>query len=125
MTLQELQDQVLQLPLRDRWQLVQYLLSSIQQETLNIDLPDAAFPQIELRVGSSDLAQTIIKGTGVRVQTIVIANADWGWDVGKIAEEYSLSSDQVAAALMFYEVHKTKIDGVIASEVALETAAHG
>lgn len=34
MTLQELQDQVLQLPLGDRWRLVQSLLSSIQQETL-------------------------------------------------------------------------------------------
>jgi hypothetical protein len=34
MTLQELQDQVLQLPISDRWQLVQSLLSSIQQETL-------------------------------------------------------------------------------------------
>lgn len=34
MTWQELQDQALQLPIRDRWQLVQSLLSSIQQETL-------------------------------------------------------------------------------------------
>ena len=34
MTLQELQDRVWQLPIRDRWRLVQLLLSSIQQETL-------------------------------------------------------------------------------------------
>jgi hypothetical protein len=34
MTLQELQNQALQLPLGDRWRLVQSLLSSIQQETL-------------------------------------------------------------------------------------------
>jgi hypothetical protein len=33
-TLQELQNQVLQLPIGDRWRLVQSLLSSIQQETL-------------------------------------------------------------------------------------------
>ncbi len=32
MTLQELQSQVLQLPIGDRWRLVQSLLSSIQQE---------------------------------------------------------------------------------------------
>ena len=32
MTLQEIQDQVLQLPIGDRWRLVQSLLSSIQQE---------------------------------------------------------------------------------------------
>lgn len=33
MTLQELQQQILQLPLQDRWNLVQSLLASIQQET--------------------------------------------------------------------------------------------
>lgn len=34
MTLQELQNQALQLPIRDRWRLVQSILTSIQQETL-------------------------------------------------------------------------------------------
>lgn len=34
MTLHEIQNQALQLPIGDRWRLVQSLLSSIQQETL-------------------------------------------------------------------------------------------
>lgn len=34
MKLQEIQNQALQLPINDRWLLVQSLLSSIQQETL-------------------------------------------------------------------------------------------
>ena len=33
MTLQELQQQALQLPISDRWRLVQSLLTSIEQET--------------------------------------------------------------------------------------------
>jgi hypothetical protein len=33
MTLQDLQQQVVQLPVNDRWQLVQTLLASIQQDT--------------------------------------------------------------------------------------------
>lgn len=33
MTLQELQKQVLQLPIRERWQLVQAVLTSLQEET--------------------------------------------------------------------------------------------
>jgi hypothetical protein len=33
MTLQELQKQVLQLPIPERWQLVQAVLTSLQQET--------------------------------------------------------------------------------------------
>ncbi len=36
MTLQELQKQVLQLPMSDRWQLVQTVLESIQQETISL-----------------------------------------------------------------------------------------
>jgi hypothetical protein len=34
-TLQELQKQILKLPIRDRWQLVQTLLESLQRETQN------------------------------------------------------------------------------------------
>lgn len=40
MTLQELQDRALQLPVSDRWRLVQSLLSSIQQETLSSIAPN-------------------------------------------------------------------------------------
>ncbi len=36
MTLQELEKQVLELPISDRWRLVQYVLTSIQQETLSV-----------------------------------------------------------------------------------------
>lgn len=39
MTLQEIQNQALQLPIGDRWRLVQSLLSSIQHETLVFSSP--------------------------------------------------------------------------------------
>jgi hypothetical protein len=39
MSLQELQNQALQLSIGDRWRLVQSLLSSIQQETLALNPP--------------------------------------------------------------------------------------
>lgn len=39
MTLQEPQNQTLQLPIGDRWRLVQALLSSIQQEAFLVNLP--------------------------------------------------------------------------------------
>ncbi|MBT9316254.1 DUF433 domain-containing protein [Leptothoe spongobia] len=126
MTLQELQERVLQLPLQDRWQLVQQLLGSIQQETLEIGLPlndEQAFPQIQYWTGTSGQANASIKGTGIRVQTIVIANTEWAWDVNKIAEEYDLSPAQVAEALRFYEAHKAEINDAISSGVALEAAA--
>jgi hypothetical protein len=39
MTLQDIQNQALQLPIGERWRLVQSLLRSIQQETLAFSLP--------------------------------------------------------------------------------------
>ncbi|MGD1858168.1 MAG: DUF433 domain-containing protein [Leptolyngbyaceae cyanobacterium] len=128
MTLQELQEQVLQLPLKERWQLVQRLLGSIQQETTGADLSLAdaqTFPQLQYRTGTSGQTNVSIKGKGIRVQTIVVANTDWNWDANKIAEEYDLSTTQVLEALRFYEAHKTEIDDAIAAEVASEEeAAH-
>ncbi len=41
MTLQELQNQALQLPISDRWRLVQSLVSSIQQENLVFSPPNS------------------------------------------------------------------------------------
>ncbi|MEM9004319.1 MAG: hypothetical protein AAGE59_12450 [Cyanobacteria bacterium P01_F01_bin.86] len=104
---------------------MQQLLGSIQQETLETGLPIAAeqaFSQIQYRTGSSGQANASIKGTGIRVQTIVIAKTDWAWDVSKIAEEYDLLTNQVSEALRFYESHKAEIDAAIAAEVALEAA---
>lgn len=46
MTLQELQNQALQLPISDRWQLVQSLLISIQQETSLINSSDSSIKSI-------------------------------------------------------------------------------
>lgn len=40
MELQKLQQQVLELPISDRWQLVQSVLASIQQETLSLSVSD-------------------------------------------------------------------------------------
>ena len=126
--LQELQAQALQLPLQDRWQLVQQLLGSIQRETTETGAPstaEQAFPQIQYQTGTSGQAHAIIKGAGIRVQTIVIAKTDWAWEISRIAEEYNLSPAQVSEALRFYEAHKTEIESAIAAEVALEaTATH-
>ncbi len=49
MTLEELQNQALQLPISDRWRLVQSLLTSIQQETLlSISPSSSSTPMTDL-----------------------------------------------------------------------------
>ncbi len=57
MTLQELQKQALQLPIRERWHLVQSLLSSIQQETL---LSNSLTPNVQSLTGLDPWTQSLI-----------------------------------------------------------------
>lgn len=57
MTLQELQNQALQLPISDRWRLVQSLLSSIQQETLLFSPPN---PSENLFTGLDPWTQSLM-----------------------------------------------------------------
>lgn len=46
MTLQELQNQALQLPIGDRWRLVQSVLTSIQQEALVSTSPSSGIDSV-------------------------------------------------------------------------------
>ncbi|SKB12502.1 conserved hypothetical protein [Planktothrix sp. PCC 11201] len=57
MTLQELQNQALQLPISDRWQLVQSVLTSIQQETL---LSISPTPSVEFITALDPWTQSLI-----------------------------------------------------------------
>ena len=45
----------------------------------------------------------ILRGTGNRVQTIVLAKTVWESDLTEIAKNYDLSESQVREALAFYE----------------------
>ena len=62
----------------------------------------------------------MLRGTGVRVQTVVVAIQSWGLSPAQVADEYDLSEAQVKDALAFYEVHRQEIEAGIAAEQALE-----
>lgn len=57
MTLQEFQNQALQLSIGDRWRLVQSLLDSIQQETLSLSSPN---PSVNLVAGLDPWTQSLL-----------------------------------------------------------------
>jgi hypothetical protein len=64
MTLQELQNQALQLPIGDRWRLVQSLLSSIHQETLVLSPPSSTVNSFaELNPWTQSLIGVVQLGT--------------------------------------------------------------
>jgi uncharacterized protein (DUF433 family) len=76
------------------------------------------FPNIIYRRGASGILSPIMRNTGIRVQTIVIAAE--GMTISEIGANYDLTESQVQEALSFYKVHRTEIDEHIRAEAILE-----
>ncbi len=100
----------------------QFILWAVSEKVgaLKQLLDDPAFPQVTYRRGASARPVPILRGTGVRVQTVVVAAQQWGLSMAEIAAEYDLTQAQVRDALDFYEAHRQEIDADIAAEQALE-----
>ena len=87
---------------------------------LNQQLDDPRFPQITYRRGASGTVSPVLRGTGIRVQTIVVANEHWEQPPAEIAATYDISDRQVSEALAFYAAHRNEIDQAITAEARLE-----
>ncbi len=85
---------------------------------------DPRFPGIIYRYGASGVATPVLRGTGLRVQTLVIDIHQAGMTPADVAAEYDLPEVRVVEALAFYAAHQAEIDAHIAAESALATA-HG
>jgi uncharacterized protein (DUF433 family) len=62
----------------------------------------------------------VLRGTGIRVQTAVVAAQHWNLTPDQIAAEYGVTKAQVKEALAFYEAHRAEIDADLAVEQATE-----
>jgi uncharacterized protein (DUF433 family) len=93
-------------------------------DALNQPLADPAFPHITHRRGASRQPVAVLRGTGIRVQTIAVAGKTWGLSVAQIAAEYDLDEPQVREALAFYKAHRRDIDAAIAAEDSLVAKTH-
>jgi uncharacterized protein (DUF433 family) len=100
----------------------QFILWAVAEKVgaLNQGLDDAAFPHVTYRRGAGGQPTPVLRSTGVRVQTVVVAAYEWGLSPAQIADEYDLSEPQVQDALAFYEAHRQEIEAGIAAEQALE-----
>ncbi len=98
----------------------QFILWSVAEKVGGLlqGLDDPDFPSITYRRGASGTLSPVLRGTGIRVQTIVLASSDH--TPAQIAEDYDLPQTQVQEALGFYEVHRAEIDAHIQAETALE-----
>ena len=102
----------------------QFILWAVAEKVgaLSQQLDDPAFPDITYRRGASGQPLPVLRGTGLRVQTVVVAAQQWGLTPNQIAAEYGLTEAQVSKALAFYAAHTPEIDAAIAAEQTLETA---
>jgi uncharacterized protein (DUF433 family) len=99
----------------------QFILWSVAEKVgalaQGVDDPD--FPGITYRRGTSRQPTPVLRGTGIRVQTIAIAATEWGMSTADIANEYDIPETQIKEAQAFYEAHRTEIDAAIAAEESL------
>jgi uncharacterized protein (DUF433 family) len=89
---------------------------------LNQLLDDPAFPHVTYRRGASGRPVPVIKGTGLRVQTLAVAGGKWRLSAAQIAAEYGLTQAEISEALAFCHAHREEIDAGLAAETAAEAA---
>ena len=87
---------------------------------LSRNLDDPAFSRVTYRRGAAGQPTPVLRGTGIRVQTVVVAAQQWELTPAQIATEYDLTEAQVNNALSFYQAHRAEIDSAIATEQAME-----
>lgn len=85
-------------------------------------LDDPRFPYVTFRRGASGWPVPVLRGTGIRVQTLVVAVRDWNLPAAEVAEDYGVTAEQVADALAFYEAHRGEIEAAMAEEHQIERA---
>lgn len=100
----------------------QFILWAVSEKIGNLDsqLDDPRFPHVVYRRSVSGQPVAKIRGTNIRVQTIIIANRDWGLSVAQIADNYDLTERQIEDVIAFYQAHRQEIDAAIAIEEELE-----
>lgn len=85
-------------------------------------LDDPRFPRIAYRRGAAGHPVPVLRGTGIRVESIVISARSWNQSPAAIAEEYDLSLEQVEEALAFYASHRLELDELLMEERQLDRA---
>ncbi|MDX9864182.1 MAG: DUF433 domain-containing protein [Anaerolineaceae bacterium] len=99
----------------------QFIMWSVSEKVsaLRQELDDPNFPGITYRRGASGWVTPVIRGTGIRVQTIIV-DTQTGLDPEQIAAEYELDTHKVSEAIAFYNAHQTEIDANILAEQKTE-----
>lgn len=103
----------------------QFILWAVAEKvgSLKQQLDDPAYPRITYRRGAAGIPQPVLRGAGVRVQTVAVAANQWGLSPAQIAEEYGQPESAVREALAYYDAHRAEIDASLDAEEAREPNA--
>jgi len=99
----------------------QFIMWSVSEKVASLrqELDDPNFPGITYRRGASNWVTPVIRGTGIRVQTIIV-DSQMGMNPDQIATEYELDVNRIREAQAFYNAHRPEIDANIRIEQELE-----
>lgn len=100
----------------------QFIMWSVSEKvaTMRQQLDDPNFPGVTYRRGASGWVTPVIRGTGIRVQTVAVAVEKLREKSEEFARQYNLNITQVREALKFYHAHRAEIDANIRYESDLE-----
>lgn len=100
----------------------QFILWSVAEKVgaLKQNLDDPAFPRVTYRRGASGQPVPVLRGMGIRIQTVAVAAHQWDMKPDRIADEYGLAEAHVKEALAFYRAHRAEIDADLAAEQMIE-----
>jgi len=99
----------------------QFIMWSVSEKVASLRqaLDDPNFPGITYRRGASGWVTPILRGTGIRVQTIVMS-LSIGMGPEQIATEYELDGSRIREVQAFYTAHRPEIDASIQVEQDME-----
>jgi uncharacterized protein (DUF433 family) len=99
----------------------QFIMWSVADKVASLQhgLDDPEFPGITYRRGASGAITPILRGSSLRVQTLVV-DMQQGETPEKLAEEYDLEIERVREAQAFYDAHRAEVDAAIKADQNLE-----
>ena len=100
----------------------QFILWSVAEKVgaLRQNLDDPKFARVTYRRGAAGQPVAVLRGTGIRVQTVMVASQHWAMSPAQIAGEYGITEAQVDEGLAFYKAHRAEIDAELAAEQVME-----
>jgi uncharacterized protein (DUF433 family) len=99
----------------------QFILWSVAEKVgeLSQGLDDPNFPGITYRRGASGIPTPVLRGSGLRIQTIITAGQDWGWSEEQLTDQFDLPAHAVKEAFSFYQIHRQEIEVALQAEKIL------